>query len=113
MANIGGELLRNRYGHFVKDGGATAPYSDMSAPYVGCYVGFLALRHGPLSITLYFNDTVKVDQFKSYFDYVIYFVQQATDSSLLQLVISDLVFSVPNFNCMVKFCVFTIELHPI
>ncbi|MCI09172.1 hypothetical protein A2U01_0030255, partial [Trifolium medium] len=96
VVNIGdGGVLGNRYGHFVKDGGAMVPYSDMAAPYVGCYVEFLALRHGPLSITVDFNDTVKVDQFKSYFDYLIYVVQQATNFSMLQLVISDLVFSVP------------------
>ncbi|PNX83687.1 calpain-B, partial [Trifolium pratense] len=37
MADIGGGVLGNRYGHFVKDGGAMVPYSDMAAPYVGCY----------------------------------------------------------------------------
>lgn len=30
---------------FVKDGDATAPYSDMEAPHVGWYGGFLALRY--------------------------------------------------------------------
>ncbi|PNY08144.1 hypothetical protein L195_g004657, partial [Trifolium pratense] len=33
LSNIGhGGFLENRYGHFVNDGGATAPYSDMEAP---------------------------------------------------------------------------------
>jgi len=30
---------------FVKDGDATAPYSDMAVPHVGWYGGFLALRY--------------------------------------------------------------------
>lgn len=35
--------------NFGKDGGATASYSDMVAPHVGWYGGFLALCHGPPS----------------------------------------------------------------
>lgn len=32
--------------NFMKDGGATVPYSDMAAPYIGRYVSFLSLCHG-------------------------------------------------------------------
>lgn len=48
MADIGGRFLENWYDQFMKDGDVTAPYSDMVAPYIVQYVGFLAFRHQPL-----------------------------------------------------------------